>query len=151
MTDNARLYTSKRMAIVLAIKGVLETIDGTGAFRTSVAEVGDRLKFWDEVQNFPSAFITPGTEVRTYQGGGYKDRTLSVTIRCYVNVDNAMYALEAFLEDVETVIEQNGRLAYLDSLGNTQYTHDITVVSITTDEGVLEPLGVGEVQLEVKY
>ena len=27
----------------------------------------------------------------------------------------------------------------------------ITIVSIDTDEGVLEPLGVGEVQIEVRY
>ena len=64
---------------------------------------------------------------------------------------DAVVALDKLLEDVETVIEQNGRLAYIDKQGNTQYTHDILIISIDTDEGVLEPFGVGEVLLQVHY
>ena len=30
-------------------------------------------------------------------------------------------------------------------------TQQITVISIDTDEGVLEPLGVGEILIEVRY
>ena len=30
-------------------------------------------------------------------------------------------------------------------------THQISIISIDTDEGVLEPLGVGEILLEVRY
>ena len=55
------------------------------------------------------------------------------------------------LEDIETVLETNARLSYIDNTGNTQYTHEITIVSIDTDEGVLEPLGVGEMLIEVRY
>jgi hypothetical protein len=59
--------------------------------------------------------------------------------------------LDKLLEDVETVIEENSRLSYLDLNGVTQYTQQITIVSIDTDEGVLEPLGVGEMLIEVRY
>jgi hypothetical protein len=55
------------------------------------------------------------------------------------------------LEDVETVLETYSRLEYVDNTGNTQYTQQITIVSISTDEGVLEPYGVGEMQIEVRY
>ncbi len=59
--------------------------------------------------------------------------------------------LEKLLEDIETVIEFNGRLAYRDSKGASQYTQDIRVLSIDTDEGALSPIGVGEILLQVRY
>ena len=52
---------------------------------------------------------------------------------------------------LEIVIEENGQLRYVDKQGNTQSTYDILLVSITTDEGVLEPFGVAEVLLQVHY
>ena len=59
--------------------------------------------------------------------------------------------LDKLLEDVETVIESNGRLPYIDRQGNQQYTLDIIILSIDTDEGVLEPYGVAEMQISVHY
>jgi len=130
----------------------LKTIDGTGDFLTNVYNnVSPRLKFWDEVEDFPSLHLNAGSESRDYQGGGYKDRFLSVTVRVYVNEEDAVTALDKLIEDVETVIENSSRLSYTDRQGSTQYTQQITIVSIDTDEGVLEPLGVGEVLLEVRY
>ena len=92
-----------------------------------------------------------GSETREYQGGGYKDRFLSITVRCYVQDEDSVAALDGLLEDVETVLEENSRLPYTDRQGKTQYTQQITIVSIDTDEGVLEPLGVGEMLIEVRY
>jgi hypothetical protein len=147
----ARDYTSRRVSITEAIVDTLLTINGTGNFRTTLTSVSPRLKFWDEVEEFPSVHVNAGPETRLYQGGGYKDRFLTVTVRCYVKQDNANLALEALLEDIETVLEENSSLSYLDSRGASQRTHQITIVSIDTDEGALEPLGVGEIQLEVRY
>jgi len=91
------------------------------------------------------------TETREYQGGGYKDRFLGITIRCYVHEEDAVYALEGLLEDIETVLEENNSLSYEDRNGVSQSIQQITIVSITTDEGTLEPYGVGEIQIEVRY
>lgn len=147
-----RDYTTRRLAIVDALVSKIKLIDGTAQFRTNLFEqVSPRLKFWDEVEEFPAVHLNAGSETREYQGGGYKDRFMSVTLRCYVNEEDAVVALEALLEDVETVLEQNSRLAYTDKNRNTQYTQQITIVSIDTDEGVLEPYGVGEMQIEVRY
>jgi hypothetical protein len=55
------------------------------------------------------------------------------------------------MEDVETVIEENSNLQYSDTQNNLFNVQQITVVSIDTDEGVLEPLGVGEILVEVRY
>ena len=148
----ARTYTTRRSAIVDALVVNLKEINQTGDFLTDVFDnVHPRLKFWDEVDTFPALHLNAGSETREYQGGGYKDRFLNLTIRCYVKETDAVVALDKLLEDVETVVEANGRLAYIDKQGVTQHTHDIVIISIETDEGVLEPFGVGEVLLQVRY
>ena len=76
---------------------------------------------------------------------------MTVTIRVYVQDENAMLALEKLFEDIETVIETNSGLAYTDQDGNAQAVQQITIVSLDTDEGALEPLAVGEITLEVRY
>ena len=76
---------------------------------------------------------------------------MSVTLRLYVNEEESVNALDSLIEDVETVLEDNSRLAYKDKLGVQQYTHQITIISIDTDEGVLDPIGVAEMLVEVRY
>ena len=147
-----RTYTSRRANLLKAIAEKLKDIDGSGAFLTDLQNnVHPRLKFWDEVDEFPAVHLNAGSESRQYQGGGYKDRFLTVTVRCYVQEDNAPEGLGKLLEDVETVLEQATGLNYFDSKGKQHTIKQITIMSIDTDEGVLEPLGVAEMALEVHY
>lgn len=146
-----RQYTSRRAAITKELANKLSLINGQGAYHTAVAEVSPRLKFWDEVEEFPAIHLNAGSETREYQGGGYKDRFLNITIRCYVNQEDAVDALDELIEDVETLLEEHSRFAYYDRMGLQQTTQQITIISIDTDEGVLEPLGVGEILIEVRY
>ena len=148
----ARIYASRRKRIIDALVTKLKTINGQGAFLSDLGEnVHPRMKFWDEVDEFPALHLNAGSETREYQSAGIRDRFLSVTVRCYVQDEEAQEALNELMEDVETVIEDNSRLAYTDKMNNVFYTQQITVISIDTDEGVLEPLGVGEILLEVRY
>lgn len=147
-----RDYTTRRMAIVKAIEDKLKLINGSTPFRSNLYQnVLPRLKFWDEVQDFPAVHVSAGAETRQYQGGGYKDRFLTITIRVYVQEENAVFALEKLFEDIETVLEQNSYLEYIDQDGSTQRTQMISILSIDSDEGALEPLGVGEIICEVRY
>ena len=152
-TDINRAYSTRRLGIINALVEKLKGIDGNGEFNTDVyGNVSPRLKFWDEVNEFPAIHLNAGSESRQYQAGGYKDRFLVVTIRCYVNSpDDATEELNLLMEDIETVIEDNSQLSYVDAQNNEFATQQITIVSIDTDEGVLEPLGVGEITIEVRY
>jgi len=148
----SRTYASKRANIVNALVTKLKTINGQGAFLTDVGEnVHPRLKFWDEIDEFPALHLNAGSETRDYRTAGVRDRFLTISIRCYVQDEDAQEALNELMEDVETVVEDNSRLAYTDKLNAVHYTQQITVISIDTDEGVLEPLGVGEITIEVRY
>lgn len=147
-----RLYTTRRLAIVEALVEKLKGIDGSGDFSVDLAgNVLPRMVFWDEINEFPSVQVSAGSEFRQYQGGGYKDRFLTVTVRCYVKEEDPVAALEGLLADIEFIVEENGRLAYQDRQGLPQFTHDILITSIDTDEGVLAPLGVGDILLQVHY
>ena len=151
-TSLARKHTTRRRAIVEALATELEQINGTPPFRTAVSNVERRLKFWDEVNEFPTIHIGAGTETREYDGGGFRFRFLRITIRCYVSDDNdVIEALEELLEDVETVLEDKDPLTYYDSTGASHSTVQTTIGTVDTDEGVLEPLGVGEITLEIRY
>ena len=99
----SRTYSSRRMNIVDSIAEKLKIIDGQGDFLSDIGDnVSPRLKFWDEVEEFPAIHLNAGAESRQYQGGGYKDRFLAVTVRIYVEEEDAQLALSKLLEDVET-------------------------------------------------
>ena len=152
MATIGRTYSTRRRAIVEAIAKELEQINGQTPFRAAVTNVERRLKFWDEVQEFPTIHVGAGSEAREYQSGNFRFRYLRVTIRCYAHSeDDVIFRLEELLEDVETVLEDNDPLEYFDSNGVKQSTVQTTVLSIDTDEGVLEPLGVAEIVCEIQY
>ena len=58
--------------------------------------------------------------------------------------------MEELLEDVETVIDDAGQFNYSTTEG-TKDVSQVTVISISTDEGALQPLGVGEMIVEIRY
>jgi len=152
MTVDTRQYTTRRQNIVNALVELIERIDGTGEQQTAVAECSPRLTFWDEVKEFPAVHINAGREIRSYDGGGFKFRYLTLTLRCYVeDNEDAVGALDALIEDLETTLEHYDPITYYDKNGVVQKTVQTTILSIDTDEGVLDPLGVGEIQIEVQY
>ncbi len=152
MAVDTRQYTTRRQNIVNALVDLIERIDGTGEYQTAVAECSPRLTFWDEVKEFPAVHLNAGRELRTYDGGGFKFRYLTITLRCYVeDNEDAVGALDALIEDLETVLEEQDPITYYDKNGVSQKTVQTTIVSIDTDEGVLDPLGVGEIVIEVQY
>lgn len=146
------MTATKRSSIVSQIAEVMKNISVANGYNTNLDGLAfPRMKFWDEVNEFPAIFFSAGSERIVYQGGGYKDRYLTVILRCYVNSEDSVNELELLLEDIEKVIDNNGRLAYQDSAGNNFTTRDIIILNIDTDQGALAPLGVGEMILEVKY
>jgi hypothetical protein len=143
---------TRRSSIVEALEDKLKAISLANDYSTDLGQqVYPRMKFWDEISEFPCVCLVAGPETIVHQGGGMKDRYLDVTLRAYVNEEDSIVALERLLEDIELIIDRNGRLAYVDSSGNLGYTRDIIITLIDTDQGALAPLGVGEMSLQVKY
>lgn len=140
---------SKRTSIVKAITAKLQGIDGTGTYKTNIYSAAfSKLKFWDEVTEFPCVYVVAGTETRQYLPGDFVWCMLNLSIKIYTKGDEAASILEDVLEDVESVLDSNRELVYNES-GNQ--IRDITVNSIVTDEGLLAPYAIAEVSIQVKY
>ena len=152
MATTGRIYSSRRYAIVAALVELFKRIDGSGTFRSNVHNsVYPNLKYFDEVADFPAICVTASFENRVYQTGGYRDRYLDIRVMLFINEENPLDKCEALMEDVESLIEENGRLAYTDRDGVTQYTQDITISSLSSDEGTLDPMSIGEINIRVQY
>lgn len=138
-----------RGAIVDALVTKLKGIDGTGSFNIDLNNnVTNKLIFWDEVNDFPYISVTAGNEIREYlPGDSFKWGFLGVTIRAYVHDEDPVNELEKVFVDVETIIDDNNQLTY----DTSKTTQEVRIQSITSDEGLLSPYGVGEITLEVRY
>lgn len=141
---------SKRTSIVKALVEKFKTIDGTGSYKTNLySNANAKLKFWDEIEQFPAVYVTPGSEQREYLPGNFTWGYLGIAVKVYCKGDEVQEELELLLEDLETCIDLNRVLVY-DTTNNYETT-EILVQSITTDEGLLAPYAVGEINLQVRY
>ena len=141
---------SKRTSIVRALTEKLKTINGQSPYKTNLFQNAyAKLKFWDEVNDFPSVYLTPGSEMREYHPGDFAWGFLNISIKLYCRGESAQEELETLLEDVERCVDKNRNLVYNTATGHD--TTEILVQSITTDEGLLSPYAVGEINLQVRY
>jgi hypothetical protein len=139
---------SKRTSIVKALADKFKEINGSSPYSIDLYNNSfNKLKFWDEVQDFPCVYVTPGTEMREYLLSDFKWGYLGVCVKVYCKGEDSQNQLESLLQDLETCIDNNRVLQYDDS----NETTEILITSITTDEGLLDPYAVGEINLQVRY
>jgi hypothetical protein len=146
-------YRTKRTKIAEALAKKLKQIDGSHPFNLNLFDnVDSKLKFLDEIEQYPKVCVVAGDETREYQPGGFKWRFLTLTIRVYVhNETDAQEELALLLEDIERLIDESDALVYDDAVNPNESTTSLTIESIGTDEGVIAPLGIGEMVVEVRY
>ena len=144
---------TKRKKVVDALVDKVKLINGNHPYNSNLSNnVSGRLKFLDEIEQYPQVCIVAGDEFREYQPGDFKWRLLDLTISVYISDENdAQETLALLMEDLERVIDDNDNLVYDDSVDPSQSTTSLTIGSISTDEGVIAPLGIGEMTVRVRY
>ena len=149
----ASTYRTKRKKIVEAYVEQLKGINGQSPYNSNVFnEVHGVTLFIDQISQFPTVCVIAGDETREYQPDGFKWRFLNMEFRIYVSdEEDAQEELALLIEDVERVIDNNDVLTYDDSVSPNEKTTSSTILNIATDEGVLAPLGVGEITIQVRY
>ena len=149
----ASTYRTKRKKIVDEYVEQLKGINGQSPYNSNLFnEVHGVTLFIDQISQFPSVCVIAGDETREYQPDGFKWRYLNMEIRIYVSdEEDPQEELALILEDVERVIDNNDVLTYDDSVSPALKTVSSTVLTVATDEGVLAPLGVGEISLQIRY
>jgi hypothetical protein len=144
---------TKRKKVVDALVNKIKEINGQFPYNSNVSDnVDGHLKFLDEIDQYPKVCVIPGDEFREYQPGEFKWRLLDITIRVYIHDNNdTQETLALLLEDIERVIDNNDGLVYDDTISPPLSTTNMVIQSITTDEGALSPLAIGEMSIEVRY
>ena len=144
---------SRRSEIVDFLVTSLKNIDGTTSnydasytyTQNLFNNVYRKIKFLDEVNDFPALYLSAGTEIRDFNSLSLTVATLDVTIRAYVyGEDNSQSLADDLVQDIEHVIY---------SLGDNpdKGILDITIDSISIDEGLAAPYGLAEVELTIVY
>tara|TARA_R110000764_G_scaffold35515_1_gene79295 strand:- start:50 stop:502 length:453 start_codon:yes stop_codon:yes gene_type:complete len=149
----ANEYRTARKKIADAIAAKIKLIDGQFPNNSNVFENAHTgMVFLDEIQEFPKVCVVAGDETREYQPNQFKWRFLSLDIRVYVeDQDDPQEVLALLMEDIERVVDNNDVLIYDDTVSPNLTTTSLTLQSMSTDEGVLSPLGIGEMTLECRY
>lgn len=144
---------TKRKKVVDALVNKIKLINGQYPYNSNVSDnVDGHLKFLDEIEQYPKVCVIAGDEFREYQPNAFKWRLLDLTIRVYIHDNNdTQETLALLLDDIESIIDDNDNLVYDDTVDPSQSTTSLTIGSISTDEGVIAPLGIGEMTVRVRY
>ena len=149
----ASTYRTARKKIVEALVKKLKGIIGNHPYNSNVFNnVHPNMIFLDQIQEYPKVCVVAGDESREYQPNEFKWRFLRLDIRVYVeNQEDPQEVLALLMEDIERVIDENDVLIYDDTVSPNLTTTSLTLESLSTDEGVLNPLGIGELTLVCRY
>jgi len=140
---------NRRQQIIAALVDLFkDNLTGNNPYTTNIFDnVKGKQVFWDEVNDYPSICLYTTGESREYLPGDFKWAFLTVNIRIYVEDEDAHDRLEEIFDDIEMILDNNNDL----TVDGNDLATDIRILSINDDEGLLNPLGVGEITLEVRY
>lgn len=139
-----------RAKITKKVVEILNTnLEGSTYTSNVHANSVNKLIFWDEVNNYPLISVVAGTETREYLPANFKWGYLTVSIKIYVEEQNSVDVLEQYFEDIEALLDLNNNMVYEAETGKT--TEVISILSIDTDGGLLDPLAVGELIIQIQY
>ena len=147
------MATSRRTEIIdllvtelKKINGQVSTFDSDYTYNTNLFNnVYRKLKFLDEVNDFPSVYIDAGTEIRDFNSENLTTATLDATISAYVfSDDNSQDKIDELVQDIEHVIYRIGDNS---SKGIQQFS----IANISADEGLVAPYGLGEIEITIDY
>jgi hypothetical protein len=146
-------YRTARKKISDALVEKIKEIDGNHPFNSNVFNnAHSGMVFLDQIQEYPKVCVVAGDETREYQPNEFKWRFLSLDIRVYVDdQEDPQEVLALLMEDIERIIDNNDVLIYDDTVSPNLTTTSLTLQSMSTDEGVMTPLGIGEITVECRY
>ena len=109
-----------------------------------------QMIFLNEVNDFPFVTFLPREELRTHRGDGRKFATLNISMRAYVfNGDPGGESIAA-AEDIAIDLEQD----VIDQFAASHRdlgVEEARVRNFTTDEGLLSPYGIADLEVAILY
>ena len=127
------MATSRRSDIINLLVTELKKIDGgtsdfdsSYTFNTNLSNnVERKIKFLDEVNDFPSLYLAAGTEIRDFN-------------------DESQDKMDDLIQDIEHVI-------YRIEDNSDKGIQEISISNISVDEGLFAPYGLSEIEVTIDY
>ena len=139
---------SARTEIKDALVTQLKLINGNSPYLSNLhTNVVNKLIYWDQVPDYPYVCVTTKRETREYLPGDFKWGILNIPIWIFLKGDGSDDELEKVFSDIETIVDANQELEYTTG----KFTEEIRILSLTSDEGLMDPLRIGEILLQVRY
>ena len=147
------MATSRRSDIInllvtelMKIDGGTSDFDSSYTFNTNLSNnVERKIKFLDEVNDFPSLYLAAGTEIRDFNSQNLTTATLDATIRAYVfSDDESQDKMDDLIQDIEHVI-------YRIEDNSDKGIQEISISNISVDEGLFTPYGLSEIEVTIDY
>lgn len=130
-----------------SIKDSLVTLFKDNLTTTNSNNIIGRMKFWDEINDYPFMCVVAGNEEREYLPSGFSWGYLNMKLWVYVYDEDTETELDSVFSEIEDLIDDNNDLEYEPG----KYTTLMSLSGITTDEGILTPNGVGQITVTVQY
>ena len=109
------------------------------------SNVHKRFKFLDELNDFPSICFVASSESREQLGINRRLGTIEVALRGYVFDENNVDKAEILAQNVESKVDSFSANVAARANG----VSDARVISFRTDEGLLQPYGVADLELSL--
>ena len=119
--------------------GQTNDVDASNVFR--------HFKYLDEINDFPTICLIPGSEVRQELSANRRLGSIAVSLRGYVFDENNIDTAEIFAQNVESKVDSFS--ANVASKANG--VSDARVTSFRTDEGLFQPYGIADLEVEILY
>lgn len=144
MSNQRRNIINHILTNLKLIDGSISSLNSNYTFQNNAFNnVFRKVKFLDEVNDFPSIFFQVGEEVRVYNTSGNTTGLIPLTLRIYVNDEESSGSLDSLIQDIEHVIYN------MDT--GVHNIRDMTISSVDTDEGLVKPYGIGEIEILIEY
>ena len=105
------------------------------------------FKYLDEINDFPTVCLTPGSEARQELSANRRLGSIAVSLRGYVFDENNLDSAEILAQNVESKIDSFSANVAAKANG----VSDARVTSFRTDEGLFQPYGMADLDIEILY
>lgn len=141
------------------VKRISDALDGTHAddyFTNIYGNVSRKVTRFEEIREFPYIAVHIGSETQQYMPSKQQWMYLELPILIYAkDEEDIQKELEKLVADVKTIIDTGEDLEYTISKPNgTTFqctATDMSITSIDTDEGLLTPFGLAQINVTIRY
>jgi hypothetical protein len=113
----------------------------------SPSNVFRHFKYLDEINDFPSICLLPRNEARIERGANRRLGIIEVALRGYTFDENNLDRAEFLAQNVEAKVDSFSA----NTAAKANGVSDVRVVTFRTDEGLFEPYGIADLELQILY